>query len=112
MVTPNSWRGQAGLGPDSGEGAGAGGFSDGGAAGEPGGATPTGVASAVPGEPFAPTGGRCGADLPATGMMIGLISPVTTSRTMQVFGLARNSAPGLATSVLPVRCCSRTWVWP
>src|SRR5262245_29094729 len=51
----------------------------------------------------------CGAplaeDLGCTGTMIGLISPETTSRTMQVFGLARKSAPGLATSVRPVRCC-------
>jgi len=45
-------------------------------------------------------------------MMIGLNSPEIKSKTTHVFGLARNNAPGFATSVRPVRCCSRTWVCP
>lgn len=42
------------------------------------------------------------------GTIIGLISPLIRSTTMQVFGFARNNAPGFATRVFPVRCCSRT----
>src|SRR5438132_8233768 len=39
-------------------------------------------------------------------------SPLSRSSTTNVFGRARCSAPGLTTSVGPVRCCSAWCVWP